>query len=235
MTTMAHLGAGPEQRPVRILIVEDHPALRGVVRLACESDPSLAVVGEATTGEAALEMCGTADPDVVVLDLGLPGMGGTEVARRMRQAGSRAKILILAGPTDDDRVFECIRIGVDGYLGKSAGAQQITVAIGTIARGGRVFTPEQEARARDQLGAMARRAREASQISATVTARELEILELISVGLTMKQVGTRLGISPRTVETHIAKLYRKLGVGTRVQAIARAASLGLIDLEGFGR
>ncbi len=231
MTPIAQIGGGLDQRPIRVLIVEDHPALRGVVRSACESDPALAVVGEAITGHAALDMCETTDPDVVVLDLGLPGMGGTEVARRLRQAGSRAKILIIAGPTEDDRVFECMRIGVDGYLGKSAGTEQITGAIATITRGGRVFTPEQEARARDQLGAMARRAREASRVAALITTREREILELISFGLTMKQVATRLGISPRTVETHIAKLYRKLGVGSRVQAIARAASLGLIDLE----
>lgn len=198
--------------------------------MACDAVTSLAVVGEAEDGYQTLAACEALEPDVVVLDTALPALSGFEVARRLKERGAPPAILMLSASVDDQLVFECMRIGVEGYLGKATGVGQIAEAIETVASGGRVFSPDQEAVAREQLATMARRAREASDLVASLTPREREVLELASQGLTMKQVGTRLGVSPRTVETHIAKLYRKLGVSTRVQAVARAAALGLVDL-----
>lgn len=215
---------------IRVLIVEDHPVLRGVVRLACEAAPGLEVVGEAAGGLEALAACEALEPDILVLDLSLPDLGGLEVARRLRAGGSGAKILVLTGRTDDQTVFEAVRAGVDGYLEKTAGVRFIAEALERVARGERVFTPEQEAGAVSELGRFARRSREASGLRGNLTPRELEILAYVSYGLTVKQVATRLGLSPRTVETHIGKLYKKLGVSNRVQAVSRAASLGLIEL-----
>lgn len=215
--------------PIRILIVDDHPVLRGVVRMACDAAPGMQVVAEAGDGTSALDECARVRPDVVVLDLELPGMDGLEVARRLQEAAHAPRILALSERSDDRALFECMRIGVGGFLGKSAGMRQITGAIEVVAAGGRVFTPEQEATAHDVLRRHARRAQHASKID--VSPRELEVLRLIADGLTMRQVATRLGISPRTVESHIANLYRKLGAGGRVQAIARAAALGLIELD----
>ena len=226
------MGAEPDPTsPARILVVEDHPVLRGVIRLACEHAYGLEVVGEVDDGEAALEACRTERPDVMVLDLALPGrMQGLEVARAVRAEGLPIRILVLTGRTDDQAVFQCVRAGVDGYLEKTAGVRFIADALSRIALGERVFTPEQERGALAELGRMARQARESSGMRAALTDRELEILEYVSLGLTVKQVATRLGLSPRTVEAHIAKLYRKLGVRNRVQAVSRAASLGLIEL-----
>lgn len=215
----------------RVLIVEDHPVLRGVIRLACEHSRDLAIVGEVEDGEQALEMARELSPDVIVLDLSLPGeLQGLEVARRLRAEGSTAKILILTGRTDDRSVFDSIRAGADGFLEKTAGVRFIADALTRVAAGERVFSPDQERSALQELGRMARRARASSGAQAIVTPRELEILEFVSLGLTVKQVATRLGLSPRTVEAHIAKLYRKLGVRNRVQAISRAVSLGLIRI-----
>ncbi len=223
-------GGGGELR-TRVLIVEDHPVLRGVVRLACEHSPELEVVGEVEDGEAALEAARTALPDVIVLDLSLPGpLQGLDVARKLREEGSDAKILVLTGRTDDQTVFESIRAGVDGYLEKTAGVRFIADSLARVAAGERVFTPDQERSALEELGRMARQVREASGVRASVTSRELEILEYVALGLTVKQVASRLGLSPRTVEAHIAKLYRKLGVKNRVQAVSRAVSLGIIEL-----
>lgn len=217
--------------PARVLIVEDHPLLRGVIRLACEDAPELEVVGEVEDGESALAACRTDQPDVVVLDLTLPGeIQGLDLARIVREEGLPLRILVLTGRTDDRALFESVSAGVDGYLEKTAGVRFIADALIRVARGERVFTPRQEQGAIAELGRRARQAREVTGVRAHLTDRELEILEYVALGLTVRQVATRLGLSPRTVETHLAKLYRKLGVRNRVQALSRAASLGLIEL-----
>ncbi|HET9724306.1 MAG TPA: response regulator transcription factor [Actinomycetota bacterium] len=225
----------PRGRPagdVRVFVVEDHPVLRGVVRLACEHTDGLALAGEAATGEEAVEGCRTTRPDVVVLDLSLPGdLQGLDVARALRSEGTAGRILVLTGRTDDEAVFAAIRVGADGYLEKTAGVRFIADALLRVAAGERVFTAKQERIARSQLGEMARRTRESSDVRAVLTQRELQILELLSRGVTVKQVATRLGLSPRTVETHISKLYRKLGVRNRVQAVSKATAIGLVELS----
>jgi len=215
----------------RVLIVEDHPVLRGVIRLACEHAPGLDVAGELEDGESALQACRDERPDVVVLDLSLPGrLQGLDLARAVRAEGLPIRILVLTGRADDQALFESVAAGVDGYLEKTAGVRFIADALTRVAQGERVFSPEQERGAVAELGRRARRAREEADMRAHLTRREIEILEYVSLGLTVRQVATRLGLSPRTVETHLAKLYRKLGVRNRVQALSRAASLGLIDL-----
>jgi DNA-binding NarL/FixJ family response regulator len=218
--------------PARVLIVEDHPVLRGVVRLACEHTPGLEVAAEVEDGEQALEACRALRPDIIVLDLSLPGeLQGLDVARRVHASMSPSKILVLTGRSDEQAVFDSLRAGADGFLEKTAGVRFIADALLRVAAGERVFTPEQEKMAVDELGRLARRARDSSGVRASLTDREVEILEYVSHGLTVKQVAKRLALSPRTVETHIAKLYRKLGVRNRVQAVSRAASLGLIELS----
>jgi DNA-binding NarL/FixJ family response regulator len=217
--------------PYRVLVVEDHAVIRGVIRLACEHAYGLEVVGEVETGEAALERCRADGPDVMVLDLALPGpLQGLEVARTLRAEGNPVRILVLTGSTDDQTLFESTRAGIDGYLQKTVGVRFIADALRRVARGERVFSRDQERAMLSELGRLARQTRKVSGAQSTLTERELEILEYVAVGLTVKQVASRLGLSPRTVETHLAKLYRKLGVRNRVQALARAASLGLIDL-----
>jgi DNA-binding NarL/FixJ family response regulator len=167
----------------------------------------------------------------VVLDLALPGeTQGLDVARRIREEGLPIKILVLTGRTDDQTLFESIRAGVDGYLEKTAGVRFIADALERVARGERVFTGEQERSALTELGRLARQSRDASGMRAVLTSREIEILEHVGLGLTVKQVATRLRLSPRTVEAHLAKLYRKLGVRNRVQALSRASSLGLVEI-----
>jgi len=136
---------------------------------------------------------------------------------------------VLTDRSDGAAVLQALRLGARGYVRKAAGLMDVGAAVRLVADGGRAIEPELEQAAVMALGRFAQQAREGSEAQAALTPRELEILVMVSHGLTMRQIGRRLDISPRTVETHVAKLYRKLGVRTRVQAVARAAQLGLID------
>jgi DNA-binding NarL/FixJ family response regulator len=222
---------GPKPGLKRVVVVDDHPVLRGVVRLACNASPTLEAVGEAEDGRTALELCRRLKPDLLVLDLLLPEVGGLEVARAVRDEGLPIHILALSGRADGKVVLECMRLDVEGFVRKTAGVQAIAEAMELVAAGGRLYSADEEREAVAELGRVARHVQTVSGVTSTLTPRETEILQMLGRGLTMRQVGNRLGISPRTVETHIAKLYRKLEVRTRVQAVARAAALGLIDLE----
>lgn len=222
---------GSKDRPTRVLIVDDHPMVRDMIRLGFADRPALEVIAEASTGREALEFCRLDDPDVVVLDLILPGMDGFEVIRQLRDGGSKARILILTNRDDRDAIFESFRLGVDGFLEKTAPLDEIIGAIEGIGQGQHVFRKEHERMAHLHLAEMAQKGRRAAKAASALTRREREILELIAEGLTTRQMASRLKVSERTVETHIANLYGKLDVNSRVQAIHRAAGLGLVDLE----
>lgn len=220
-----------EDPPVRVVVVGGHPVIRGVVRLACEAAPDLELAGEAELAATATAVVADADPDVTVLDIDLPDGDGIGVIRDLREGGYAGSILVLTDRHDGASVLEAMRLGATGYLGKAEGLRRITRAIRRVAAGERLVDERLERAAVMELGRFADRAREGSEVRATLTSREQQILELMADGLTMQQIGRRLNISPRTVETHVAKLYRKLAVRTRVQAVARAASLGVIDLR----
>jgi len=139
--------------------------------------------------------------------------------------------VVLTERTDGPMVMEALRLGVQAYLVKASALGTVGRQIQRVLLGERVISPEVERVAVAELGRFAQLAREGTQVRARLTPREHEILVLLSRGLTMQQIATRLGISPRTVETHVGKLYRKLDVRTRVQAVSRAVSLGLIELR----
>jgi DNA-binding NarL/FixJ family response regulator len=214
----------------RVLIVDDHPAIRRIIRLTCERH-GMDVVGETPAGVEAIQMAQALHPDVIVLDLLLPDMDGFEVAKTIRIADPDSKILILSARDDEKAVFESIRAGVDGYLDKTAKEDQISYAIDEIIAGRQVFSTEQDRSAMDQLGHFIRHTREVADVNSVLTDREMDVLRLIAQGLTTRQMGSRLGLSDRTIESHISKLYRKLGAKTRVQVVMKAAALGLIDIE----
>jgi DNA-binding NarL/FixJ family response regulator len=217
--------------PARVLVVEDHPLLRSIIRIACEQTPGLEMVGELDDGSTALEACRELSPDVVLLDLSLPGeLQGLDLARAIRSEGLPIRILILTARTDQEALFESVIVGVEGYLEKASGVRVIADALSRVAGGERVFTKAQVQGAVAELSRRARQAREQPDAPANLSAREIEVLEHAARGFTVGQVARRLQISPRTVETHLGNAYRKLGVGNRVQALARASELGLIEI-----
>lgn len=218
------------QQDIRVLVVDDHPIVRTMVRMACDERDGLTVVGEAGDGNEAIELAASLRPDVIVLDLILPGMSGLEVAGRLAVDDSFARILIVTASDDKSAVFEALRLGVSGYVEKTASVDEIADAIQSVARGELVFSKELERRAQVQLGEFARKARETARALARLTPREREVLALLAEGLSTRQIANRLGLSARTVESHIGNIYQKLDVRTRVQALYRAAGLGLVNL-----
>ena len=217
--------------PTRILVVGGHPVILGVVRLACDALPDVLIVAEVDNATDAMAAGADLSPDLAVVDLDLPDVDGPDLLRALRAGGFTGYVVAVSERSDGSTVLGAMRQGVDAYLVKPDGLRRIGDAIRRVRDGERVIDPSLEQAAVLELGRFARQARESSEVVGTLTPREREILELLAEGLTMQQIGRRLSISPRTVETHVAKLYRKLAVRTRVQAIARAASLGLIELR----
>jgi DNA-binding NarL/FixJ family response regulator len=217
--------------PVSVAIAIDHPLVRDAVRRSCDRVGTVHVLAEVADASELIAACRERAPQVIILDDDLGGGHGIEALRALREQGVSAGVLVLTDRTDGASVLDALKLGVRGYLGKADGLRGVGDAVHRIAAGERLIDPHLEQAAVMALGEFARQAREGSQVQATLTPRELQILVMVSDGFTMQQVANRLGISPRTVETHVAKLYRKLGVRTRVQAVSRAAQLGLIDLR----
>jgi two-component system response regulator DevR len=213
---------------VRAVVVAAHRTVRAVIELACR-EAGVTVVDRAATAAAATEACRSSEPELLVLDLELPDADGFRVLTDLDDARPRS-VLVLADRADGDLVLRALRLGARGYVTKAEGLRDLATTIRRVVAGERVMTPALEKDAMGALGRMARRAREGADVEAGLTPRERQVLDLLGEGLTIGQIASRLGISPRTVETHVAKLYRKLGVRTRVQAISRAATLGLVDL-----
>lgn len=213
----------------KLVVADAHPIVRRAVRMSCEAVVGLDVVAEVDSVRAMVVACEELKPAMVILDIGLPE--GPEAIRELNDRHLVDVVVVLTDRIDGSAVIEALRLGVEGYLVKSSALPTVGHQIRRVLDGERVISPEVEQIAVSELGKFARMAREGSEVRASLTPREHEVLVMISRGLTMRQVASRLGISPRTVETHVAKLYRKLDVRTRVQAVSRAVSLGLVELR----
>ena len=216
-------------RNARVVVADPHPVVRAAVRLSCEGVSGIEVAGEVDSTAELLTTCASLHPDVVVFDVAMDD--GFETIRIVNDAKLAGAVVVLTDLTQGSVVLGALRLGVAGYLIKSSALPAVGEQILRVLAGDRVISPEIEETAVAELGRFAQRAREGNEMRSSLTAREHEILILIGRGLTMRQMATRLGISPRTVETHVAKLYRKLDVRTRVQAVSRAVSLGLLELD----
>jgi two-component system nitrate/nitrite response regulator NarL len=214
---------------VRAVVAAAHPVVRSLIELSCR-DADVAVVATAETVAAASAACRRERPDLLVLDLELPDADGFRVLTGLAESERPASVLVLSDHADGDLVLRALQLGARGYVTKAEGLGTLTSTIDRVLAGERVIAPGLEQDAVHALGRLAKRAREGDEVAAGLTARERQVLGLLSEGHTMRKIATLLGISPRTVETHVAKLYRKLGVRTRVQAVSRAASLGLVEL-----
>lgn len=214
--------------PRTAVVAATHPAVRGVMELACRAS-GVQVVERAETASAATDACRAGRPDLLVLDLDLPDTDGFDVLAELGEERP-ASVLVLGDHLDGHAALRALQLGAGGFVAKADGLRDLPTSIRRLIAGERVISPELERDALRALGQMARRSWECADVAARLTRREGQVLELVCVGLTIGQIGTRIGISPRTVETHITKLYRKLGVRTRLEAVTRAAALGIVQL-----
>jgi DNA-binding NarL/FixJ family response regulator len=189
------------------------------------------VLGTVHSGPDAVRRCRRDRPDVLVLDLGLPGMNGFEVLERLEDLRGEMKVLVVTGSATPEAVLRCMRMGVQGLREKTSRVEEISAAVEEVARGRSAYTREHERAAQSLLGDLARRSREAAAVSTALTKREREILQLMVRGHGNRQCARALGITERTVESHLFGLYSKLGATSRIGAVQRALQLHLVDLE----
>ncbi len=210
---------------VRVLIADDHPVFRFGLRALLSAEPGIEVVGEATTGEEAVEQVERLHPDVTLMDIDMPGISGIEATRRITQANSQAGILVLTMFEDDDSVFAAMRAGARGYLLKGTAADDTIRAILAVGSGEAIFSPSIALRLMQYFSAPPVSA--APQAFPELTEREREVLELIAQGYTNTAIAERLVLSAKTVRNHVSNIFAKLQVAGRAEAIIRARDAGL--------
>lgn len=210
--------------PLRVLLADDHPMFREGLRFVLSQEADLAVVGEAGNGGEALRLVDELDPDVVVMDLAMPEVGGLEATGRLVEGGGRARVLVLTMSEDDESVFAALRCGAGGYLVKGADPDQVVSAVRAVARGHAVFGPHMAGRMMaffTGLGSAGAGGR-GGDASAGLSAREAEVLSLLAEGMSNSEIGRALFISHITVRNHVSSIFAKLQVSNRRQAMLRA-------------
>ena len=212
---------------VRVLLADDEQLVRTGLRLILGTEPGIEVVGEATDGEEALRLVPELVPDVLLLDIRMPGTDGLEVTRRLREAGAEVPIVILTTFDTDRNVLTALQHGASGFLLKDAPAEQLVAAIRAAATGDAVLAPAVARRVTDELAR--RRTPEGIERLAELTGREREVLALMADGLSNAEVAERLVIGEGTVKTHVARILMKLGVRDRLQAVVLAYRAGPAD------
>ncbi|MFI8228286.1 response regulator [Streptomyces sp. NPDC085900] len=214
---------------IRVLLVDDQPMIRTGFRLILEAEPDITVVGEASDGTEAVELTGALCPDVVLMDIRMPRTDGVEATRRIVEAGSASRIVILTTFDLDAHVVDALRAGASGFLVKDGPADSLVGAIRTVAGGDAVLSPRVTHRLLDRfahLGAPAE-APVPARLDA-LTGRELDVLRALSRGLSNAEIALELGVGETTVKTHIAHILEKYGLRDRVQAVILAYDSGLV-------
>jgi DNA-binding NarL/FixJ family response regulator len=211
--------------PIRVLIADDHPLYRDGLRTMLERASETDIVGEAATGDEAITMADALQPDVVLMDVQMPGVNGIEATRRIVQTSPHIGVLMLTMFADDDSVFAAMRVGARGYLLKGADRAEVLRAVQAVASGEAIFSPMIAQRLTRYFATLT----EETQPKAfpELTERERAILDLIAQGRSNAEIANRLVLSPKTVRNHVSNILSKLQVADRAQAIIQAREAGL--------
>jgi len=212
---------------IRVLIADDHVLFREGMRRLLDATPDLEVVGEAANGDETVRLVEDLTPDVVLLDVVMPGLSGIEAARVIKATSPRTRVIILTVYTDDEFLFEAIKAGAMGYLLKDATADDLVRAVRVVHQGEGLLAPAMAAKVfREFARTMA--TTDLSAVLTPLTPREGEILHHVAGGLANKEIAQRLGISERTVKNHLSNIMEKLHVNSRTQAAVYALRSGLV-------
>jgi len=212
--------------PIRVLIADDHPLFRGGLRSLLESVDDLEVCGEATNGEEAVKLARSAGPDVVVMDLNMPGLGGIDATRRIAETTEAVHVLVMTMHEDDEAVFAALRAGAHGYVLKGALQDETLRAIRAVANGEAILGPTIAARLQGYLTSPP--ASDPADAFPQLTERELEVLELLAERCSNAEIAAKLFLSQKTVRNYVSGILAKLQVADRAEArlVARAAGIG---------
>jgi len=211
--------------PIRVLIADDHPLFRDGLTALLTDGPDTELVGAATSGTEAVELARETQPDVVVMDLHMPGLNGVEATRRIVADSPHITVLVLTMFDDDDSIFSALRAGARGYLLKGADQEQIRAAIQAAANGEIIFGTQLAARMLAYFTAPAPAA--PPPVFPQLTDREREVLDLVAQGRANTAIAAKLGLSQKTVRNHVSNILTKLQVADRAQAIVQARDAGL--------
>lgn len=211
--------------PLHVLIADDHPLFRKGMRALLTTAPDFTVVGEATTGQEAIELAGSLQPDVILMDLQMPGMNGVEATRQILHTSPHIRILIVTLFEDDASVFAALRAGARGYVLKDAQEEEMLRAIRAVGSGEAIFSAAIATRLIEYFAAS--RPAVAKDLFPTLTEREREILQLLARGSSNSDIARHLSLSAKTVSNYISNIYGKLQVTDRTQAVIRARDAGL--------
>jgi DNA-binding NarL/FixJ family response regulator len=211
--------AAPEPKPIRVLIVDDHPAVRRGLRTFLELAGGLEVTGEAADGEAALDLVAATAPDVVLLDMMLPGMDGVAVLHELRRRELDTRVLVVT--SYPGRLLAAIRAGARGYLSKDVDPAALVAAVRSVAAGHLLLEP-------DAVTALAGPTGGTAPDGGPLTARERDVLGLLAEGRSNREIARALAVAEKTVKTHVSSILLKLGLADRTQAALYAVRSGLV-------
>jgi DNA-binding NarL/FixJ family response regulator len=214
---------------IRVLLVDDHALARTGFRMVLDTEPDIEVVGEAATGRQAIHSARRLEPDVVLMDVRMPELDGIAATREITGGGAVAsRVLILTTFDLDEYVYDALAAGASGFLLKDVGPEQLTEAIRVVAQGEALLAPTVTRRLIDELVRGGRRRLRPPAALDELTPRELEVLELVSQGLSNAEIAELLTVEETTVKTHVSRLLAKLGLRDRVQAVVLAYESGLV-------
>ena len=213
---------------VRVLLVDDHPVVRAGLKALLETTEHVEVLGEASSGEEAVEKARTLKPDIVIMDLAMPGMDGVQATRRISELGLGAKILVVTIHDEDEYLVPALNAGAAGFLNKSAADTDLIGAIEAISHG-HSYLPQHAAALLARRKAQRAQGREAGPN--VLSSRELAAVELYASGFSASETGKEMGLSPKTVESYLARAKAKLGLHTRREVVRFALEAGLLRTE----
>jgi DNA-binding NarL/FixJ family response regulator len=229
-------GGGP-RAPVKLLLVDDQQLMRSGLRMVLEEQPDIAIVGEAADGGQAVRATAALDPDVVLMDVRMPGTDGVEATRRISLESPRSRVLILTTFDLDEYAFSALRYGASGFLLKDVPPAELAAAIRTVADGDAVVAPSVTRRLLDAYADRLPDLRPPvvsgpGNALSSLTEREREILVEVAAGLSNREIASKLYLAEATVKTHLGRVLAKLGLRDRVQAVVYAYQIGLVRPGG---
>jgi DNA-binding NarL/FixJ family response regulator len=212
---------------IKVAIVDDQRLFVDGLAKILGIQPDMVVVGRAHTGEEAVELCLRAEPDVVLMDLSMPGMGGISATRKLLSLLPRTQVLVLTVHTEDANLFQAIKAGAQGYILKDCTPEDLTSAIRSVHAGDTITSPDIAKKMITTFEGI----RSNTELTPSLTDREIEVIKALAQGKSNKEIARDLDISEKTVRNHASNIYKKLHIFDRTQAVIYAVRHGLVDLE----